>query len=236
MVRTAVIAGAGPGLGESIAQRFASEGCAVGLLARSDDYIEELATELRTGGKEAVSVPTDITDPTQVERAFRIIRDELGEVDVLVNHAGGGGWRGLVDLSPDGFEAAWRTCAFGAFLCSKEVVENMLESGAGTILFTGATSAIRGRADAVGFASGKFAMRGLAESMARELGPQGIHVAHVIIDGQILTPRARESAPDRSEDTYLDPDEIAETYWHLVEQERSSWTLELDLRPHVEEF
>jgi NAD(P)-dependent dehydrogenase (short-subunit alcohol dehydrogenase family) len=108
--------------------------------------------------------------------------------------------------------------------------------GGGTIIFTGATSAVRGRGGAVGFSSAKFAVRGLAESMARELGPQGVHVAHVVIDGMIDTQRVRERFPDAGDDELLDPDEIAESYLHLVEQDRSSWTLELDLRPHVEEF
>jgi NAD(P)-dependent dehydrogenase (short-subunit alcohol dehydrogenase family) len=112
----------------------------------------------------------------------------------------------------------------------------MVDGDGGTIIFTGATSAVRGRGGAAGFSSAKFAARGLAESMARELGPEGVHVAHVIIDGQILTPDAREQADDRPEDSFLDPDEVAESYWHLVEQDRTAWTLELDLRPYVEEF
>ncbi len=230
MPRTAVIAGVGPGLGESIARKFVSEGVQVGLLARSDGYLEELADDL---GPDAVAAPADITDRADVEEAIGLVRDAFGPVDVLVNHASGGTWEGLESISPDSFEQAWRVGAYGSLLCSKAVLSDMLNDG-GTIIFTGATSAVRGRGGALGFSAAKFATRGMAESMARELGPEGIHVAHVVIDGQILTPEAADS--DRDEETFLDPDAIADSYWHLVTQDRSAWTLELDLRPHVEEF
>ena len=234
---TAVVAGVGPGLGESLARKFAGEGCEVGLLARSDEYLGELAAELHTETPgDAVAVPTDVTDESQVESAFERVREEFGPVDILVNHAGGGGWSGLRESSAEEFEDAWRTCAYGAFLCSKQAVPDMVDGDGGAVIFTGATSAVRGRGDAVGFSSGKFAARGLAESMARELGPEGVHVAHVVVDGQILTPDARESGDDRPEDSYLDPDAVAESYWDLIEQDRTAWTLELDLRPYVEEF
>ncbi|SEV79806.1 SDR family NAD(P)-dependent oxidoreductase [Natrinema salifodinae] len=235
--KTAVIAGVGPGLGESIARKFVAEGCRVGLFARSAEYLDDLAADL---GDDTVAVPTDITEPDQVEAGFREVRDEFGPVDVLVNHASGGAWRGLRDVDPDEFERAWRVSAYGALLCSREAVDDMLaadgDEDGGTVIFTGATSAVRGRGGAIGFSAAKFAVRGMAESMARELGPEGIHVAHVVIDGQIETPSVRESRPDRDEDEYLDPDAIADSYWHLVTQDRSAWTLELDLRPHVEEF
>ncbi|MDY7083130.1 MAG: SDR family NAD(P)-dependent oxidoreductase [Halobacteria archaeon] len=233
--RTAVIAGVGPGLGESLARKFASEECAVGLFARSDDYIRELAAELREGTPgNAIAVPTDITDEDEVRAGFDAVRNQLGRIDVLVNHASAASWEGLLNESPDEFEKAWRTTAYGAFVCSQEAARDMLDGDGGTIIFTGATSAVRGRGGAVGFSSAKFAARGMAESMARELGSKGIHVAHVVIDGQINTPRMR--ADDTNRDSFLDPDEIAEEYWHLVEQDRTAWTLELDLRPYVEEF
>ena len=231
MSHTAVIAGVGPGLGESLARKFVDEGCQVGLFARSADYLEDLADDL---GDDAVAVPTDITDPEQVEAGFRAVRDEFGPVDVLVNHASGGSWQGLREISPDAFERAWRVSAAGALLCSQAAVDDMLAADGGTIIFTGATSAVRGREGAIGFSAAKFAVRGMAESMARELGPEGIHVAHVVIDGGIRPPDVDESDRDAAE--FLDPDAIADSYWHLVTQDRSSWTLELDLRPHVEEF
>jgi NAD(P)-dependent dehydrogenase (short-subunit alcohol dehydrogenase family) len=233
MARTAVVAGVGPGLGESLARRFAAEGCDVALLARSGDYVAELAAELDA---DAVGVQTDLADVEAVRSAFDVVRDELGPVDVLVNHASAGSWKGLMDASVEEFERAWQVNGRGAFVASQEAAGDMIEGDGGTIIFTGATSAVRGRGGAIGFSAAKFAARGMAEDMARELGPEGVHVAHVVIDGQILTPGAREGMGDRGEEEYLDPDAIAESYWHLVEQDRSAWTLELDLRPHVEEF
>jgi len=231
MTQTAVIAGVGPGLGESLARKFIDEGCQIGLFARSTGYLDELSAEL---GDQAVGVPTDITDEKRVEEAFEEVRDAFGSVDILVNHASGGAWKGVRDISPGEFEQAWRVSARGALLCSQQAIEDMDDGG--TIIFTGATSAVRGRDGAVGFSAAKFAVRGMAESMARELGPEGIHVAHVVIDGQISTPSLRRRNPGHDEDSLLDPDEIAESYWHLVEQEETTWTLELDLRPSVEEF
>ena len=235
MARTAVVAGAGPGLGASLARKFASEGCEVALFARSDDYVESLAAELPDPGT-GLAVPTDLTDVDAVREGFERVREELGPVDVLVNHASAGSWTGLLDTSVEAFERAWQVNGRGAFVCSQEAVGDMLANDGGTVIFTGATSAVRGRGGAIGFSSAKFGARGMAEDMARELGPEGVHVAHVVVDGQVLTPAARESMGDRDEAEYLDPDAIAETYWHLVEQDRSAWTLELDLRPHVESF
>ncbi|MFC4437963.1 MULTISPECIES: SDR family NAD(P)-dependent oxidoreductase [Natrialbaceae] len=233
MARTAVIAGVGPGLGESIARTFVDENCRVGLFARSADYLEELADDL---GEDAVAVPTDVTDPEQVEAGFRTVRDAFGTVDVLVNHASGGAWKGIRGLSPDEFERAWRVSAYGGLLCSQAAVEDMLAEDGGTVVFTGATSSVRGRDGALGFSSAKFAVRGMAESMARDLGPDGIHVAHVVIDGQIGSSGSRGGASDHDDTELLDPDAIADSYWHLVTQDRSAWTLELDVRPHVEDF
>jgi NAD(P)-dependent dehydrogenase (short-subunit alcohol dehydrogenase family) len=234
MTRTAVIAGVGPGLGESLARTFASEGCEVALLARSGEYIEGLAEDLPGPG--GLAVPTDLAEPDEIRAAFETVRAELGPVDVLVNHASAGSWSGLLDASVEDVDQAWAVNGRGAFVASQEAAEDMVDGDGGTIVFTGATSALRGRDGAIGFSAAKFAARGMAESMARELGPEGVHVAHVVIDGQILPPGASERDPDRDAESYLDPDEIAENYWHLVEQDRSAWTLELDLRPYVEEF
>ncbi|WP_123537392.1 SDR family NAD(P)-dependent oxidoreductase [Halosimplex salinum] len=235
MTRTAVIAGVGPGLGESLARKFAGEGCQVALLARSAEYLRDLADDLPESG-EGLAVPTDLERPGEIREAFETIREEFGPVDVLVNHASAGSWNGLLDASVEDVDRAWAVNGRGAFVCSQEAAGDMVAGDGGTIVFTGATSALRGRDGAIGFSAAKFAARGMAESMARELGPEGVHVAHVVIDGQILTPGAAEANPDRDEESFLDPDEIAESYWHLVEQDRSAWTLELDLRPHVEEF
>lgn len=229
MARTAVIAGVGPGLGASLARKFHDEGCAVALLARSTEFTAELAAEL---GERAIAVACDIADEAGVVNAFVTVRDAFGPVDVLVNNASAASWDGLMECSTESFDRALDVGARGAYLCSQEAVGDMLDAGEGTVIFTGATTSIRGREGAVGFSAAKFAARGLAESMARELGPDGVHVAHTVLDGGILPPESDIEAPEE----YLDPDAIAESYWHLVEQDRSAWTLELDLRPHVEEF
>ena len=218
MTRTAVIAGVGPGLGESLARKFAAEGCQVALFARSTDYIEELADELSDPG-EGLAVPTDLADVDQIRDGFEEVREAFGPVDVLVNHASAGSWEGLMDISIDGFEQAWAVNGRGAFVCSQEAVDDMLETGRGTVIFTGATSAVRSRGGAIGFTAAKFAARGMAMDIAQEFGPEGIHVAHVVIDGQIDGSGAREMFPDRADETFLDPDAMAETYWHLVEQD-----------------
>ena len=236
MDKTAIISGVGPGLGASLARKFAKEGWAVGLLARSSDYIESLAQELNEHGANALAISTDITQSNQVADCFAKIRKQLGSVDVLVNHAGNAVWKTFTDLTPQEFEQSWRVCALGSFLCSQHAVPDMLARGSGTILFTGATSAIRGRGAASAFSSAKFAVRGLAWSLAREVGPKGIHVAHVIIDGVIDTPGVQSSLSDDADEPLLDPDAIAQTYWSLVLQEKSAWSFEVDLRPHNEEF
>ncbi|MEZ3165055.1 SDR family NAD(P)-dependent oxidoreductase [Halorubrum sp. RMP-47] len=218
MTRTAVIAGVGPGLGASLARKFADEGCQVALFARSADYIEELATDLPDPG-EGLAVQTDLTDIEQIQDGFETVREEFGSIDVLVNHASAASWTGLMDTSVDEFEEAWAVNGRGAFVCSQEAVGDMLESGGGMVIFTGATSAVRSLGGAIGFTAAKFAARGMAMDIAQEFGPEGIHVAHVVIDGQIDTPGVRERFPDRGEETFLDPDEMAETYWHLVEQD-----------------
>ncbi|WP_284012817.1 SDR family NAD(P)-dependent oxidoreductase [Halobaculum litoreum] len=229
----AVVAGVGPGLGESVARRFAAEGCAIGLLARSDDYLDDLASDLPT---RALGVSTDLADAGDIATAFDRVREALGPVDVLVNHASAASWTGLRDTTLGAFDRAYEVGPRADFLCAQAAVDDMLdeERGApgGTVIVTGATTSVRGREGAVGFSMAKFGSRGLAESMARELGPEGVHVAHVVVDGGILGPDVETDTPE----AYLDPDAVADNYWHLVEQDRSAWTLELDLRPHVEEF
>ena len=236
MSKVAVIAGVGPGLGAAIARKFANEGCNLALLSRSSAYILNLSNRLEETGVSVIPIPTDITDAAQVAASFSHIRAELGTPDILVNHAGNAAWGNLSELTPEAFENSWRVCTLGAFLCVKQVMLGMLEKGSGTILFSGATSAVRGRAGAIAFSSAKFAMRGLASSLAREVGPQGIHVAHVIIDGVINTPNLRERYQLEPDEPLLEPDAIADTYWALVQQERSAWSFEVDVRPHNEEF
>lgn len=218
MTRTAVIAGVGPGLGESLARRFAAEGCRVALFARSAEYIETLADDLPEPG-EGLAVPTDLTDVDAIREGFDAVREAFGPIDVLVNHASAASWTGLLDTDVEAFERSWAVTGRGAFVCSQEAVVDMLETGGGTVIFTGATSAVRSLGGAIGFTAAKFAARGMAMDIAQEFGAEGVHVAHVVIDGQIDSPGARERNPDRGGDTFLDPDELAETYWHLVEQD-----------------
>lgn len=234
MTRTAVIAGVGPGLGASVAERFAAEGCEVALLARSETYLTELAERLRseTPG-DALALPTDLADPMTIDHSFERIREAFGPIDVLVNHASAATWTGLLEQDPEEFRRALAVGPEAALHCSQAAVPDMLAGDGGTVIFTGATTSVRGREGAVGFSAAKFACRGLAESMARELGSEGVHVAHVVLDGMIRPP---DTDAESVGDEYLDPDAIADSYWMLVEQAESAWTLELDLRPHVEEF
>lgn len=234
--RVAVIAGVGPGLGASLARKFAEENCRVALFARSAEYLRQLAEELNGRGSEVLAVPTDLTDTKQVTRGFARVRKALGPVSILMNHASESAWKGLRSLSAEEFERAWRVIVYGAFLCCQEALPDMLSREGGTILFTGATSSVRGRRGALAFSSAKFALRGMAQSLAAELWPKGIHVAHVVIDGMINTPRVRRKYKPGPDEPLLDPDDIAETYWCLAQQPKSAWTLELDVRPRREEF
>jgi NAD(P)-dependent dehydrogenase (short-subunit alcohol dehydrogenase family) len=232
----AVIAGVGPGLGASLARKFAKEGCRVAVLARSPDFLETLAKELRRHGTEILPIAADIGEVDQVALAFARIRKQFGSVDLLINNASASGPFGqpFVEITPESFARGWRVGVLGPFLCSQAVIPDMLRKNAGCILFTGATSSVRG--GAITFSSAKFAMRGLAQSLARELWPKGIHIAHIIIDGVI---RENELEPDGEEPTAeprMNPAAIAESYWGLVKQDRSAWSLELDLRPNREKF
>lgn len=235
-MRTAVIAGVGPGLGESLARRFAGEGCAVGLFARSEEYVDGLATTIREEGGEAVAVPTDIADEAAVDAGFERVRAAYGPVDVLVCHAEAYIEGGLLELTPEEFERAWRGTAHGAFLCTRAAVPDMLAGDGGTVIYTGASFSRRVEPSVLAPGSAKFAVRGLAEAVAREFGPRGVHATHVTIDGPIDTPVRRENHPDGDPDDWLDPGEVAATYWRLVEQDRSAWTFELDLRPDCEDI
>jgi NAD(P)-dependent dehydrogenase (short-subunit alcohol dehydrogenase family) len=232
----AVIAGVGPGLGASLARKFAQEGCRLALLARSSNFLETLSNELRQHGTEVLTIPTDVSDADLVAAAFEHIRDRLGAVDLLINNASGSGPFGqtFVEISPESFARGWQVGVLGAFLCSQEVVPEMLVKNAGCILFTGATSSVRG--GAITFSSAKFGMRGLAQAMARELWPKGIHVAHIVIDGVIQESELSLGTEDQTREPLMNPAAIAQAYWGLVQQDRSTWSLELDLRPHREKF
>ncbi|HSK99758.1 MAG TPA: SDR family NAD(P)-dependent oxidoreductase [Rubrobacteraceae bacterium] len=234
--RVAAVLGVGPGLGASVARRFAREGFAVALLARREESVAGVRQEIETDGGTAIPVSADATDPRSVTSAFERVRGDLGDPEVFVYNAGAFQMGGVLEISPEKFDECFKANCAGAFYAAREVLPAMVEAGRGTVLLTGATAALRGSARFSALAVGKFGLRALAQSMAREFGPQGIHVAHVIIDGQIDTPRVREMSPDREEDTMLSPEAIAETYWRLHAQHRTAWTLEMDLRPSVESF
>jgi NAD(P)-dependent dehydrogenase (short-subunit alcohol dehydrogenase family) len=233
--RVAAVLGVGPGLGAAVARRFAGEGFGVALMARKES-VADVREEIEGGRGTALSVSADATDPDSVARAFERVRGELGDPEVFVYNAGAFQMGGILDLSPEQFDECFRANCAGAFYAAQQVLPAMVEAGGGTVLLTGASAALRGKANFSALAVGKFGLRALAQSMAREFGPQGVHVSHVIVDGQINTPRMREMSPDREDHTLLSPAAIAETYWQLHSQDRTAWTLELDLRPAVESF
>jgi NAD(P)-dependent dehydrogenase (short-subunit alcohol dehydrogenase family) len=231
--RVAIVAGVGPGLGAALVRKLATEDCSVGMFARSPEFIGKLAAEI---GRNALAIPTDVSNAKKVAAAFHKVRQQLGPVEILIANASGSVGEGLMETSPEQFERSWRTGVCGAFLCAREAVLDMLECRAGAIIFTGATSSVRGRGGAVAFSSAKFAVRGLAQSLAVELWPKGIHVAHVIIDGVIDTPNVRKRHKASAKEPLLTPEAIAEAYWNLIQQDRSAWSLEIDLRPNKEAF
>jgi NAD(P)-dependent dehydrogenase (short-subunit alcohol dehydrogenase family) len=231
----AVVVGVGPGTGAALARRF-SKAYRVVLVARSADYLKTLAGEIRADGGEVLEAPADVANSSEIAGTFAAIRAKLTDPEVLLYNAGSGTWGTIVDISAEQYEAAWRVNAFGAFLCAKEVAPAMIERGHGVMLFTGATAGVKAGARSISFGPAKFAMRGLAQSLARDLGPRGIHVAWINIDGGIDIPRVRRGNPNFKDEDLLKPDAIAETYWHLAHQDRSAWTMELELRPFKEKF
>ena len=233
--KVAVVVGVGPGLGASLARRFAQE-YAVAIVARNANYLQSLAGEIRAAGGQVLEVPADIGNRAQVEAAFAAIRTQLGSPEVLLYNAGSGTWGTITDITPEQYEQNWRVNAYGAFLSAKAVVPDQIARGRGVILFTGATAGVKAGARSVSFGPAKFAMRGLAQSLARDLGPKGIHVAWINVDGVIDIPGIRERYPQFKDEDLLKPDAIAETYWHLAHQDRSAWTLEIEVRPFKEKY
>ncbi len=231
--KVAAVVGVGPGLGAALARRFAKE-YSVAISARSADYLRTLGAEIKAAGGDAVEVPADVGDRAQVESAFQSIRERLGPIGVLIYNAGSGAFGTIADITPEQYESSWRVNAFGAFVSAKQVVPDMIARGRGTILFTGATAGVKAGARSVAFGPAKFAMRGLAQSLARDLGPRGIHVAWINVDGSIDIPGRR--IPGLEPEDMLNPDAIAETYWHLAHQDPSAWTMELEVRPFKERF
>ena len=229
--KTAVIVGVGPGLGAALVNAFAREGYTVVAAARRATALERLPLEAGPG--RVIRFVCDATEPDDVERLFADSAAH-GALDVAVFNAGTFERGAVVDTQPQDFERCWRVGCFAGFLVGREAARRMLERGSGTILFTGATASLRGGAGFVNLAAPKFGLRAVAQSLARELDPQGIHVAHVIIDGQIRSPRYEHLVAERGPDSLLEPAAIAAAYLDLHRQPRSAWTQELDLRPWVE--
>lgn len=231
----AIVAGVGPGLGGALCRQLSAAGYNVAGLARTRGYTDELAIELEADDATVRMLACDLTDEHAVRKTLDTVIADLGPPSVLIYNAGAIAMRPFAETSAADFDRLWAINCRGAFLCARHLVPSMQARGQGTIIFTGASASTKAAAGFAAFGAGKFALRGMAQAMARELGPQGIHVAHVIIDGMIWTPKNRER-PGVTQDNTLHPDAIAQTYMALIDQDRSAWTQEIDLRPDVETF
>lgn len=225
----ALIVGSGSGLSASLARLFAREGFKIALAARNTEKLASLCSS--TG---AAAFACDATDADQVAQLFQDVEQKIGDPDVVVYNASARSRGPFISLVASEVEQALKVSAFGGFLVAQQAAKCMVPNGHGAILFTGASASVKGYAQSAPFAMGKFALRGLAQSMARELAPAGIHVAHFIIDGAIRNPGRTE--PLENPDSMLDPDAIAANYLHVLRQPRSAWTWEMELRPWVEKF
>src|SRR5271154_1454695 len=206
------------------------------MVARNGEKLQGFANEIAAAGGTALVVPADVSKGDEITGAFERIHRELGNTDVLLYNAAMRPFGTLMETTPSTFENTWRVGSFGAFLCAQEVVPAMLQKGRGVILFTGATAGVKPFPTSAAFGPAKFAMRGLAHVMARDLGPKGIHVAWINVDGAIDMPAIHERFPQLKPEDMLKPSAIADTYWHLAHQDPSAWTLDIDVRPFKEKF
>jgi NAD(P)-dependent dehydrogenase (short-subunit alcohol dehydrogenase family) len=236
--KSVLVIGAGDSTGGAIARRFAREGFVACVTRRSADKLEPLVEAIRAEGGEVHGFASDARKEVDMETLVAHVEREIAPIEVAVFNVGGNVRFSLAETTERVYRKVWEMGALGGFLMGREVAKAMLARGHGTIIFTGATASMRGSAGFCAFAGAKHALRALAQSMARELGPKGIHVAHVVIDGAIDTPFIAENFPERyakkAEDGILSPDAIAENYWNLHRQAKSAWTHELDLRPWTE--
>ena len=235
--KVALIIGAGDYLGSAIARRFAKEGFhAVGTRRRGD--ITSFIKEIKDSGGDATGIHSDARKEGQVVELVERVENEIGPIEVFVFNIGGNVMFSILDTTTRVYTKVWEMCALAGFLTGREVARHMVKRKRGTMMFTGATASVRGSNGFSAFAGGKHALRALAQSMAKELMPQNIHVAHVNIDGPINTKWTRQRFPEmvkaRPEDGLLQPDDIAETYWAIHNQKRSAWTFETDVRPWFE--
>lgn len=231
--------GASAGLGAALGRRFAKEGLTVALTGRNSDRVRSVAAEITAAGGRAHALPGDVSSAEDIKRLTAEVQ-ALGTLGVAIFNAGNAVRGTPLEITPEQFESTWRGSTYAGFLFARATLPLLLEAGTGTLLFTGATASVRGRGPFVAFAAAKAGLRSLAQSAAREYGPRGVHVAHVIIDGGIDGERLKTNAPHRAAeagiDGLLNPDAIAATYWQLHQQHRSAWTHELDLRPYKEAF
>lgn len=227
--RIALVVGVGPGLGTATARRLHADGYRVAVASRSGERLEALAREL--GG---LAVSMDATDPASIETGLAMVEETLGPIHTVVWNVGGGVFGTLEAVDTGGLDLAFGTNARGLFVLAKRLLPSMAERGDGALIVTGATASLRGKPFTTAFAAGKAAQRSLTQSLAREWGPQGIHIALVIVDGVVDLPNTRARMPDRSAETFLSPAGFADAVAFLLRQSRAAWTFELDLRPHVE--
>jgi len=234
-MKVATVVGVGEGLGAALAVRFGA-GYKVALIARSAEFTGKIADEIRFGGGVALPIQSDATIEAEIASAHQQIKRELGPIEILIYNGGRRPMGRLMETTPQVFEETWRLHTLGAFLWSREVVPEMLSRGSGTILITGATAGSRPWPTSAAFAPAKFAVRGLSEVMARDLHPQGIHVAYVNVDGGIDMPMLRKFLPNAKDEDLLKPSAIADAFWYLAHQDRSVWSNHLDVRPFKEKF
>jgi NAD(P)-dependent dehydrogenase (short-subunit alcohol dehydrogenase family) len=238
--KAALIVGAGDSTGGAIAKRFAREGYAACVTRRSADKLQPLVDAIRAEGGQAHGFASDARKEEEVAALVERVESEIGPIEVLVFNIGANVPSSILEETARKYFKVWEMACFGGFLNAREVARRMVTRGRGTIVFTGATASLRGSADFAAFAGAKHALRALAQSMARELAPQNIHVAHVVIDGAIDTEFIRTQFPERyalkEQDGILNPEHIAENYWYLHRQPRDAWTFELDLRPYIERW
>ena len=236
----ALIVGAGDALGGAIARRFAREGMIACVTRRNAEKLKPLVSAISADGNKAVAFGSDARDEHQVRTLFDTIESDIGSITVCVFNVGANVQFPIVETTARVYRKVWEMGAYAGFLVGREAARVMIARESGTVLFTGATASMRGGPGFAAFAGAKHALRALAQSMARELGPKGIHVGHVVIDGAIDTEWIRKNFPERyklkDQSGLLDPESIAETYWQLHCQPRDAWTHELDLRPWIETF
>jgi NAD(P)-dependent dehydrogenase (short-subunit alcohol dehydrogenase family) len=233
-------AGSPDGVGGALARRFARDGLHVVVSGRTLEKVEATAAQIRDQGLDAVALQVDVTSESDLDRAFAYLSDRGEPVAAVIYNAGNNAVIPFEKLTPDLFEQFWRVCTFGGFLTAQRAMPLLAAQGRGSMLFTGASASVRGRPNFAHFASAKAGLRNLAQALAREYGPKGVHVGHVVIDGGVNGERLKQVFPEwldqLGDDGSLSPDAIADAFWHLHSQQRCAWTFELDLRPFKESW